>query len=186
MNDDIETLREAIIQNRIANGSLAALERVEKELEQKFIGLDLRMNRYGLDTIAGLTARTAAAETERDSLRALNERAKEALRPIAAEYHRTHMIMPSLSAGEVKISLSLTVSVLRDADAVLAELSDDAPAQQFKFEIGQPVRKVSGYAFDGHVRMRGRLAAGERYIVECDSANGLLHIFSDTQLADQW
>jgi hypothetical protein len=52
----------------------------------------------------------------------------------------------------------------------------------FKFELGAPVRKVSGYQFDGYVRMRGRLPQGERYVVESEASPGLLHIFSDAQL----
>lgn len=54
--------------------------------------------------------------------------------------------------------------------------------QPSKFALNQPVRKISGYTFDGFVRMRGHLTAGERYVVESEASPGLLHIFSDAQL----
>jgi hypothetical protein len=89
-----------------------------------------------------------AAELTR--LRAKLDRAKEAVEPVAAEYRRTHMIMPSLSQGDVRISLSLSVDVLRVADAVLSELSADTPAQPP--QISDDVRSLLDEAIAALVR----------------------------------
>jgi hypothetical protein len=61
---------------------------------------------------------------------------------------------------------------------------------KFKFKKGQIVVKPKGYKFDGYVRMRGRVTSrskydnGNRYVVECIAIRGLLHIFSENQLAN--
>ena len=50
-------------------------------------------------------------------------------------------------------------------------------------EVGDVVRKTSGYKFNGEVRAVFKTKVGvERYVVESNDAPGLLHIFNKDQL----
>jgi len=54
---------------------------------------------------------------------------------------------------------------------------------QQTFWTYDPVRKVKGYVFEGLVRSAFTNKAGQwRYVVENESAEGMLHIFSAEQL----
>ncbi len=48
--------------------------------------------------------------------------------------------------------------------------------------VGDKVRKVSGYPFPGHIVAAFDMPAGRRYVVNNSDAPGMLHIFNGGQL----
>lgn len=56
--------------------------------------------------------------------------------------------------------------------------------EAFAFNVGDPVSKLGGYAFDGFIRSAFHNDGGfARYVVEHAAIKGMLHIFSRKQLA---
>lgn len=123
VTDDMKILREFIANGDDVCGfrrakALDALERLEK------------WQRLRAEDIITLGQELGATQVERDSLRAKLAKAREALKPFAeASGNLDDDFRDKSDIWEHSSAMSITGGDLRRARSILAELSDDAPAQ---------------------------------------------------------